>query len=76
MTDAPVPEAFTYEPPKVWIWNMRAAAGLPASPPHRGPRDEKELPVGRHPFCFLLAGHAEWREGHRHVRGGVAGGRP
>src|SRR3954465_13912825 len=51
MTDAPVSEAPTYEPPKVWTWN-KGSGGRFASinRPIAGPTHEKELPVGRHPL--------------------------
>src|SRR3954452_25128450 len=57
MTDAPVSEAPTYEPPKVWTWN-KGSGGRFASinRPIAGPTHEKELPVGRHPLqLYALA---------------------
>src|SRR6266498_3487096 len=51
MTDAPVNEPSTYEPPKVWTWDKESGGRFAAiNRPIAGPTHEKELPVGRHPF--------------------------
>ena len=46
MSDAP-----TYEPPKVWIWNMESGGRFASiNRPIAGPTHDKELPVGKHPL--------------------------
>jgi GSH-dependent disulfide-bond oxidoreductase len=46
MTDAP-----TYEPPKVWTWNMESGGRFASiNRPIAGPTHDKELPVGKHPL--------------------------
>jgi GSH-dependent disulfide-bond oxidoreductase len=45
MTDAP------YTPPKVWTWNKPSGGQFASvNRPIAGPTNEKELPVGKHPF--------------------------
>lgn len=52
MTDTP-----EYTPPKVWTWN-KASGGRFANinRPIAGPTQEKELPVGKHPFQLYSLG--------------------
>src|SRR6266571_3192671 len=51
MTDAPVNEPSTYEPPKVWTWNKQSGGRFASiNRPIAGPTHEAELPIGRHPF--------------------------
>jgi GST-like protein len=46
MTDTPA-----YTPPKVWTWNMESGGRFAnINRPIAGATQEKELPVGRHPF--------------------------
>ena len=46
MSDAP-----TYEPPKVWTWNMESGGRFASiNRPIAGPTHDKELPVGKHPL--------------------------
>jgi GST-like protein len=46
-----VNDATTYTPPKVWTWNKESGGRFAAiNRPIAGPTQEKELPVGKHPF--------------------------
>ena len=65
-------ESSDYTPPKVWTW-IKANGGRFANinRPIAGSTQEKELPVGRHPFQLVFACHAERREGHGDARGAV-----
>jgi GSH-dependent disulfide-bond oxidoreductase len=49
MTDAP--PSNTYEPPKVWTWNMESGGRFASiNRPIAGATHDKELPVGKHPL--------------------------
>ena len=53
MTDT----AAEYVPPKVWTWNKESGGRFAAiNRPIAGPTQEKELPVGKHPFQLYSLG--------------------
>ena len=40
-----------YTPPKVWVWNKTGVGRFASmNRPTAGAREEKELPVGKHPM--------------------------
>ncbi len=44
-------DSITYEPPKVWKWEMESGGTFSnINRPIAGPTHDKELPVGRHPL--------------------------
>jgi GST-like protein len=51
MTDAPVTDPSTYEPPKVWTWNKESGGRFASiNRPIAGATHDKELPIGKHPL--------------------------